>query len=54
MANEEDFEEPEEESDPEPLNMKHFFFPLGLWTVGLLLATLLLVAEIIIKRLEKK
>ena len=34
---------------PEPLGMEHFYFPLGLLSVGLLLATLCLLAEIIIK-----
>ena len=34
---------------PGPLGMEHFYFPLGLLSVGLLLAALCLVAEIIIK-----
>ena len=44
------FKEEEEDDEPEPLGMEHYYFPLGLWLVGLLLSALCLVAEIIIKR----
>ena len=45
---------PEEPVDePEPLRMEHFYFPLGLWLVGILLSVLCLLAELIIHRLRK-
>ena len=34
---------------PEPLEMEHFYFPLGLWTTGLVISALCLLAEIIVK-----
>ena len=42
------FNEEEEEDEPKPLRMEHFYFPLGLWLVGLLLSAIVLLAEIII------
>ena len=39
--------------EPEPLRMDHFYFPLGLWVVGILLSVLCLLAELIIHRLRK-
>ena len=44
-------EEPVDE--PEPLRMEHFYFPLGLWVVGILLSVLCFIAELIIHRLRK-
>ena len=45
--------EKEEDGEPEPLRMEHFYFPLGLWLVGILLSVLCLLAEIIIHCLRK-
>ena len=42
-----------EEEEPEPLRLEHFYFPLGLWLVGLLLSSIFLLAEIIIHRRRK-
>ena len=44
-----------EEGDdkPKPLELKHFYFPLGMWLVGILLSAIFLLAEIIIHRLRK-
>ena len=33
--------------------MEHFYFPLGLWVVGILLSVFCLLAELIIHRLRK-
>ena len=43
------FKEEEEEEPLEPLRMEHFYFPLILLTVGLVLSALCFIAEIIIK-----
>ena len=48
-----DFKVEKEEDDPEPLRMEHFYFPLGLWLVGMLLSVFCLLTEIIIHRLRK-
>ena len=48
-----DFKAKKEDSDPEPLRMEHFYFPLGLWLVGILLSVFSFLAEIIIHRLRK-
>ena len=48
-----DFKAKKEDSDPEPLRMEHFYFPLGLWLAGLLLSAIFLLAEIIIHRRRK-
>ena len=42
-----------EDDEPEPLRMEHFYFPLGLWVVGILLSVLCFIAELIIHRLRK-
>ena len=47
------FKAEEEDDQPEPLRMEHFYFPLGLWLVGILLSVLCLLAELIIHRLRK-
>ena len=43
------FEVEETDDDPKPLRMEHFYFPLGLWVVGLGLSAICLLAEIILK-----
>ena len=47
------FKQEKEDDDPEPLRMEHFYLPLGLWIVGLLLSTIFLLAEIIHSRTRK-
>ena len=47
------FKVEEEDAEPEPLRMEHFYFPLGMWLVGILLSAIFLLAEIIIHRLRK-
>ena len=44
------FKVEEEDAEPEPLRMEHFYFPLGLWLAGLLISAIFLLAEIIIHR----
>ena len=46
------FKDEEEEEPLEPLRMEHFYFPLLLLTVGLVLSALSFIAEIIIKRIR--
>ena len=47
------FDAVEEDADPEPLRMEHFYFPLGMWLVGILLSVFCFAGEIIIHRLRK-
>ena len=47
------FKAEEEDDEPEKLRMEHFYFPLGLLVVGILLSVLCLLAELIIHRLRK-
>ena len=47
------FKAEEEDAEPKPLRMEHFYFPLGLWLVGILLSVFSFLAEIIIHRLRK-
>ena len=47
------FREYKEDDKPEALRMEHFYFPLGLWLVGMLLSFLCFIMEIIIHRLRK-
>ena len=47
------FKAEEEDDEPEPLRMEHFYFPLGMWVVGILLSVLCFIAELIIHRLRK-
>ena len=47
------FKEKKEDNDPEPLRIEHFYFPLGMWLIGILLSVFCLLAEIIIHRLGK-
>ena len=53
IVNEIPFKAEEEDAEPEPLRMEHFYFPLGLWLVGILLSAFCLLAEISIHRLRK-
>ena len=52
-ATEVDFKTEEEDAKPEPLRMEHFYFPLGMWLVGILLSVFGFAGEIIIHRLSK-
>ena len=52
-ATEVDFKVEEEDAKPEPLRMEHFYFPLGMWLVGILLSVFFFLIEIIIHRLRK-
>ena len=52
-ATEVGFKEEEEDDDPEPLRMEHFYFPLGLWLVGLILSAIFLLTEIMLHRRRK-
>ena len=47
------FKAEKEDDEPEPLEMKHFYFPLGVLLGGLILSAIFLLAEIIIHRLRK-
>ena len=47
------FEEEEEEEPLEPLRMEHFILPLVILAAGLILSTVIFMAEIIIKRCQK-
>ena len=47
------FKAEKEDDDPEPLRMEHFYFPLGVLLVGLILSAIILLTELIIHRLRK-
>ena len=47
------FNAEKEDDEPERLKMKHFYFSLGMWLVGILLSVFCLLTEIIIHRLRK-
>ena len=47
------FKAEKEDDEPDGLKMKHFYFSLGMWLVGILLSAIFLLAEIIIHRLRK-
>ena len=51
--NEVNFKAEKEDDEPEPLRMEHFYFPLGMWLVGILLSVFSFLTEIIIHRLTK-
>ena len=55
VINEIPFEQKEYEGEEplEALTMEHFYFPLIILVVGLLLSTLSFIAEIIIKRCQR-
>ena len=48
------FEEEPEDDEPEPLRMEHFYLPLGLWFVGILISLLSFLAEIIVNRVRTR
>ena len=47
------FKEEVEDDEPEPLRMEHFYFPLGLWLVGLILSAIFLLTEVMLHRRRK-
>ena len=54
MAIEVGFKEEPEDQKPEPLEMEHFYFPLGLWGAGLVISVICLLAEIIVYYCRKR
>ena len=48
------FKEEPEDPKPEPLEMEHFYFPLGLWGAGLVISVICLLAEIIVYYCRKR
>ena len=48
------FEEEEEDEPLEPLRLEHFYLPLVILSVGLILSTVSFITEIIIKLLLRK
>ena len=53
MINEVSFIEEEDEEELEVLRMEHFYFPLIILVVGLILSTIIFMAEIIIKLCQR-
>ena len=53
IVNEVLFEVEEEDEDPKPLRMEHFYFPRGALLIGSLLSVFCLLAEIIFHCLRK-
>ena len=49
-----DFYEEPNDDKPEPLEMEHFYFPLVLWTAGLVISTIFLLAEMFTRRKSKR
>ena len=47
------FKEEPADDEPEPLRMEHFYLPLGLWFVGILISLFCFLAEIIINWIRK-
>ena len=47
------FEQEKEDDEPKPLEMKHFYFPLGVLLGGLILSAIFLLTEIINHRRRK-
>ena len=43
-----------ETDKPEPLEMEHFYFGLGLWSAGLVISVICLLAEIIVNYISKR
>ena len=41
------------DDEPEPLRMEHFYLPLGMWCVGILISIFCFVAEIIKNWIKK-
>ena len=54
LAVEVDFDVEPNDDKPEPLEMEHFYFPLGLWTAGLVISTIFLLAEMFTRRKSKR
>ena len=54
MAIEVPFEVEPPDEKPEPLEMEHFYFPLGLWSAGLVISVICLLAEIILNYIRKR
>ena len=54
LAIEVGFKEEAPDSEPGPLELEHFNFPLGLWLAGLVVSVICLLAEIIIKWRENQ
>ena len=48
-----DFNVEEEDEDPKPLRMEHFYFPLGTWLIGILLSVFCFIVETIFHCLGK-
>ena len=53
IVTETDVEEVDEEAKLARLRMEHFYFPIGIWFVGIILSIIFLLAEIIIHRIRK-
>ena len=49
-----DFEVEAPDDKPEPLEMEHFYFPLGLWLTGLVISVICLLTEIILNYTRKR
>ena len=47
------FEQEKEDDEPKPLEMKHFYFPLGVLLGGLILSAIFFLAEIILHSIRK-
>ena len=52
--NEVSFKEEDQDNEPKPLGMEHFYFPLGLWLAGLVVSVICLLAEIIVNYIRKR
>ena len=50
LVNEVSFKVEPDNDKPEPLEMEHFYLPLGLWLAGLVVSTIFLLAEMIAHR----
>ena len=48
-----DFKKEPENDEPDPLRMEHFYLPLGMLGVGILISLFCFIAEIIINRIRK-
>ena len=54
LVNEVYFKEEAQDTEPKPLGMEHFYFPLGLWLAGVVVSVICLLAEIIINCKENQ
>ena len=54
LLNEVGFKEEPKDDKPEPLRMEHFYLPIGLWFVGLLISLFCFLAEIINMVIKKR